>query len=194
MPQPSIRPGLDFTAEMDVTGLTTGNVEDVSGFAEAIRLARDSGISTYLIDNGRQVVAIVPVRSQGPPPETHTKIPPEMPPRVEWIERGNPQRRRHAGGAEPGLRAREEGMMTSTPDPPLGGLTEPPEITDERIYDDLKAYQDGGLIEYVLPTEPLGEQWIIGWNGQILKFTTKEGIAGFLIGIQVATRRLEPYA
>ena len=63
--------------------------------------------------------------------------------------------------------------------------TMPGEVTDERIYDDLKSYQDAGLIEYVLPTEPLGEQWIVGWNGQILKFVTKEGIVGFLTGIQV---------
>lgn len=61
----------------------------------------------------------------------------------------------------------------------------PPEVTDERIYADLKAYQDGGLIEYVLPSEPLGEVWHVGWNGQILKFTAKEGIVGFLTGIQV---------
>jgi hypothetical protein len=62
---------------------------------------------------------------------------------------------------------------------------EPQEVTDERIYEDLKGYQDFGMIEYVLPTEPLGEQWIVGWNGQILKFLTKEGIVGFLAGIQV---------
>ena len=62
----------------------------------------------------------------------------------------------------------------------------PPEVTDERIYADLKAYSDAGMIQYVLPTDPLGEQWIVGWNGQILKFTTKEAIVGFLTGIQVA--------
>jgi hypothetical protein len=69
----------------------------------------------------------------------------------------------------------------------LGGLGAglPPEVTNEKIYEDLKAYDDAGLIEYVLPTEPLGEQWIVGWDGQILKFVTKEGIVGFLTGIQV---------
>jgi hypothetical protein len=69
----------------------------------------------------------------------------------------------------------------------IGGLSAeaPPEVTDERIYEDLKQYQDFGMIEYVLPTEPLGEQWIVGWNGQILKFTSKEGVVGFLTGIQV---------
>ena len=32
-------------------------------------------------------------------------------------------------------------------------LNEPQEVTDERIYADLKGYQDFGMIEYVLPTE-----------------------------------------
>ena len=63
--------------------------------------------------------------------------------------------------------------------------SEPQEVTDERIYEDLKAYRDFGMIEYVLPTEPLGEQWIVGWNGQVLKFVSKEGVVGFLAGIQV---------
>lgn len=63
---------------------------------------------------------------------------------------------------------------------------EPDEVTNERIYDDLKAYQDGGMLEYVLPTEPLGEEWIVGWKGQILKFGPDDGIVGFLMGIQVA--------
>lgn len=60
------------------------------------------------------------------------------------------------------------------------------EVTDERIYADLKAYADAGMLEYVLPTDPIGEQWIVGWNGKILKFVTQEGIVGFLTGIQVA--------
>lgn len=64
--------------------------------------------------------------------------------------------------------------------------TEPPEVTDERIYEDLKAYKDGGMIDYVLPSEPLGEVWFVGWRGQILKFVTKDSIVGFLMGIQVA--------
>jgi hypothetical protein len=62
---------------------------------------------------------------------------------------------------------------------------EPQEVTDERIYEDLKAYSDCGMIEYILPIVPLGEEWIVGWNGQILKFLSKEGIVGFLAGIQV---------
>ena len=64
-------------------------------------------------------------------------------------------------------------------------VPQPPEVTDERIYVDLLSYQRAGMIDYVLPTNPLGEQWIIGWNREILKFTTKEGIVGFLAGIAV---------
>lgn len=63
--------------------------------------------------------------------------------------------------------------------------TELPEVSDEKLYGDLKAYQEAGVIDYVLPTEPLGEEWVIGWNGKILKFVTKEGVVGFLMGIQV---------
>lgn len=62
---------------------------------------------------------------------------------------------------------------------------EPAEVTDETIYQYLKDYQEAGMIEYVLPTEPLGKQWIVGHDGQILKFLTKEGIVGFLAGIMV---------
>ena len=59
------------------------------------------------------------------------------------------------------------------------------EVTDEQILSELQDFSDAGLIDYVLPTEPLGVQWIVGWAGQILKFVTKEGIVGFLAGIKV---------
>lgn len=62
---------------------------------------------------------------------------------------------------------------------------EPTEITAEQIYDNLEQYQDIGMLEYVLPSEPLGEVWIVGYNQQILKFVTKEGVVGFLAGISV---------
>ena len=59
------------------------------------------------------------------------------------------------------------------------------EITDEQIYEQLKQYQELGVIGFVLPTEPLGEQWIVGHGTEILKFATKEGIIGFLMGMTV---------
>lgn len=64
-----------------------------------------------------------------------------------------------------------------------GDTIEPPEVSDETIYRHLKEYQQAGMIEYVLPTEPLGEQWIIGYKGQILKFGG-DSIVAFLMGIQ----------
>lgn len=63
--------------------------------------------------------------------------------------------------------------------------TEPEEITDEEILAELDNYKRAGMLAYVLPTIPLGEQWIVGYEGKILKFLTKEGIVGFLTGIQV---------
>jgi hypothetical protein len=67
----------------------------------------------------------------------------------------------------------------------MPSATEPTEVSNETIYEHLRGYQEAGMIEYVLPTEPLGEQWIVGHDGQILKFLTKEGIFGFLAGISV---------
>ena len=75
-------------------------------------------------------------------------------------------------------------------------ITEAGEVSDEKIYADLKAYADVGMIDYVLPTTPLGEQWIVGWNRDLLKFVTKEGVVGFLTGIAVgvdfAVKKLRP--
>ena len=73
--------------------------------------------------------------------------------------------------------------MSTAPDTGI-----PAEVTNEQIYDDLRKYQEMGVIEYVLPTEPLGEQWIIGHQQRILKFTTKEGVVGFLTGISVCAQ------
>jgi|GEM_PF-3131636 len=77
-------------------------------------------------------------------------------------------------------------MPDTTQVPEVTGNPDAPEVTDERIYADLKAYHDAGMLDYVLPTDPIGEQWIVGWKGQILKFLTREGVVGFLTGIQVA--------
>lgn len=35
-------------------------------------------------------------------------------------------------------------------------------LDPERAYTELKGYQDLGLIAYVLPTDPIGEEWVIG--------------------------------
>jgi hypothetical protein len=56
------------------------------------------------------------------------------------------------------------------------------EITNERIYEDLKRYQDLGVIDYVLPTDPLGVQWIIGVRGEIQKLIGKGQAVAWLVG------------
>jgi hypothetical protein len=58
-------------------------------------------------------------------------------------------------------------------------------ITNEEILAALFDYKESGMIEWVLPTTPLGEEWNVGWNGHILKFLTTEGVTGFLAGIAV---------
>lgn len=62
--KPAIEPGLDFTAEVDVTGLGTepSGLGDVTGLADAIRSAKEFELTTYLVESGRQVAAIVPVK------------------------------------------------------------------------------------------------------------------------------------
>lgn len=65
------------------------------------------------------------------------------------------------------------------------GVELPPEVTDEKIYEDLLTYQDAGMLTFVLPSDPLGEEWNVSYDGRILKFLTKEGVVGFLTGIAV---------
>lgn len=59
---------------------------------------------------------------------------------------------------------------------------------DQTIYDNLKSYQAIGIIDYVLPTEPLGESWVVGVDGRILKFSTREAIVSFLAGIHTGVK------
>lgn len=64
MPDLSIEAGLDFMAAVNVTGLgdEPDGVGDVTGLADAIRAAREMGMSCYLTEHGVQVAAIVPVK------------------------------------------------------------------------------------------------------------------------------------
>ena len=61
----------------------------------------------------------------------------------------------------------------------------PEEITDEQIYETLKQYEAAGVISYILPTEPLGEEWILGVPdglGGLMKLKGKDQAAGWLAG------------
>lgn len=56
--------GMDFCAVVDITGLgdeRPDGLGDVTGLADAIRAAREHGTVCYLLDDGAQVAAIVPV-------------------------------------------------------------------------------------------------------------------------------------
>lgn len=62
-------------------------------------------------------------------------------------------------------------------------------LSDEDILNELNKLKDVGLISYVVPTDPLGESWVVGLDGQILKLTSGEAIA-FLAGAHAVVRRV----
>ena len=62
---------------------------------------------------------------------------------------------------------------------------EPSEITDEQIYETLKQYEAAGVISFILPTEPLGEEWVLGVPdglGGLMKLKGKDQAVGWLAG------------
>ena len=70
----------------------------------------------------------------------------------------------------------------------------PDEITDEMILEHLKEYQQYGVIEYVVPTIPLGEEWVVGLtevdgSPKIAKMNSDQAL-GFLIGAGAVARTL----
>lgn len=61
----------------------------------------------------------------------------------------------------------------------------PEEITNEQIYATLKQYEEAGVISFILPTEPLGEEWVLGVPdelGGLMKLKGKDQAAGWLAG------------
>jgi len=62
-------------------------------------------------------------------------------------------------------------------------------MTSEEIYERLTMYSDLGLIEYVLPTNPLGEQWILGVNELgIVKLIGDAQAISFIVGSENAMK------
>jgi hypothetical protein len=59
----------------------------------------------------------------------------------------------------------------------------------ETIYAELQKLVASDTIEYVVPTNPLGEQWVIGIDGEIVKLIGDVQAKAFLIGIGAAARR-----
>lgn len=61
-------------------------------------------------------------------------------------------------------------------------------LTPEDVYDRLKAYQEAGMFSYVLPTDPLGEQWILGIEDIPLAKFAGTDIIPFLAGLDTAIK------
>ena len=64
----------------------------------------------------------------------------------------------------------------------------------EHLYAELKKLEAVGAVEYVLPTVPLGEEWIVGFEGSIIKMIGNGEAAAFLAGVNVACRTLARHA
>lgn len=64
-----------------------------------------------------------------------------------------------------------------------------PDPESDRILTDLQALADQGVIDYVLPTIPLGEEWIVG-AGTLIKMVGNDQAIGFITGANVAVRAL----
>lgn len=54
-------------------------------------------------------------------------------------------------------------------------------ITDEHILADFNKLSSLGVIEYVLPSVPLGESWLVGLEGHITKMDGDQATC-FLLG------------
>lgn len=56
-----------------------------------------------------------------------------------------------------------------------------------RILEELDKLVELGVLDYVVPTDPIGEEWVVGHKLQILKFKTPEEITAFLAGVTVVS-------
>lgn len=61
------------------------------------------------------------------------------------------------------------------------------ELTDEHILAELEKLSATGVISYVVPTIPLGEEWVVGIQGRIVKLTSQGEAVAFLAGVSAAT-------
>ena len=60
-------------------------------------------------------------------------------------------------------------------------------MSSEEILERLKLYQSFGILNYVLPTIPLGEQWVLGIDGlPIAKFKGNGDVICFIVGMETA--------
>lgn len=60
--------------------------------------------------------------------------------------------------------------------------------TNEEILAELNKHKEYGILDYVLPTIPLGESWVVGVRGQIVKLGTKGEVVAFLVGVSATVQ------
>lgn len=59
------------------------------------------------------------------------------------------------------------------------------DTTPEEVYELLKSLRNDGIFTYILPTDPLGEEWVCGTNDHQLLKMNHEQVISFLIGNQM---------
>lgn len=64
------------------------------------------------------------------------------------------------------------------------------QMTPQECYDRLKLYESNGMLSYVLPTEPLGEQWVLGIDGYPLAKFAGTDIIPFIVGAETVIRHM----
>ncbi len=68
---------------------------------------------------------------------------------------------------------------------------DPTIVTPERAHQCLLDYQEQGVFEVVLPSEPLGETWVIAdWEGHLFKVEGVKEVQVLIAGLGIMTRFL----
>lgn len=63
-------------------------------------------------------------------------------------------------------------------------------MDEEKIHAEFVKYQEAGIVQYVLTSEPLGEAWVIGVQGQIVKLAGSGEACAFLAGASAVVTAL----
>lgn len=56
--------------------------------------------------------------------------------------------------------------------------------TDEAVLSELEEFVSAGILQYVLPSIPLGEAWVLGHGGTILNFDGEQ-VRAWLLGATI---------
>lgn len=54
------------------------------------------------------------------------------------------------------------------------------EFSPEEIYTKLREHRDAGVISYMLPSDPLGERWVIGSGTELMNLDSRQATAWLL--------------